>query len=267
LRKVINSIYRFFIGRVRRRRDELKETGKRELVEHLKAIDFAKTQRLLVQYKARFSDKPEQPSTPVQRKPPQPQAPKTAPPKPSAPPLAESVAPVQPLRTPQAAIRPVHQPQPAPEPPRSPYMPPVPRPASTGPIVQRASVQQQQQQQQQQPGSAPPASFLDRTVAWLVGEGAEQESSAPLLCRRCQAPQRLIPQGEIVEFVCAKCGFLNRDRDEPAEQAEQRANDDVDDSASDATWAASSDDADPDDDNDAAKPVASDEEDQITKED
>lgn len=216
-RRLINASYRFFIGRVRRQRDELKETGKRELVEHLKAIDFAKTQRLLVQYKARFSDKPAQPSTPVQRKQPA-AAPKTAPPKPSAAATTSvSAASVEAPRTPQPDARPQPQPQPQPpqtqpapryvpqEPPRSPYMPPVPRPVSADPHVQ----QNQQRVPQNAAQPAPPASFIDRTVAWLVGEGAEQEVDKPLLCRRCQAPQLLLPQGEIVEFVCAKCGFLN----------------------------------------------------------
>lgn len=251
LRRLINAIYRFFIGRVRRQRDELKETGKRELVEHLKAIDFAKTQRLLVQYKARFSDKPQQPSTPTQRKQPA-TAPKTAPPKPSAAATTSvSTAAVEAPRTPQPDARPQAQPQPpqtqpAPryvpqEPPRSPYMPPVPRPVSADPRVQQ--YQQRVPQNAAQP--APPASFMDRTVAWLVGEGAEQEVDKPLLCRRCHAPQRLMPQGEIVEFVCAKCGFLNSEHGDNGDSAHEN----IDSSTNDDTATTDNDEHDKNDDN------------------
>jgi membrane protein implicated in regulation of membrane protease activity len=198
-RRGINAAYRFFIARVRRQRDELKETGKRELDEHLKAIDFEKTQRLLMQYTSRFSDaKPNEPSTPVQRKTvaQQPVAPNTAPSKVGNAGAGRG-APVAQPRTPQAAR-------------------PQPTPSQQQQLQQQQYEQQQfllqqqhqqmllqqqqQQQQQQQPLHAPymppvpqrvprpvsataagpqtparPTSMVDRTVAWLVGDDNNDE--------------------------------------------------------------------------------------------
>ena len=57
LRRLINRIFEFFIAKSRRKRELLKADGQKQLADHLAAIDFLQTQRLVNQFAPRFSDK------------------------------------------------------------------------------------------------------------------------------------------------------------------------------------------------------------------